>query len=175
MLMKDLVEKVNEGLTELVQPYLGKQEYGSLDILSINPNNLPSMSTTRTVMWFLMYRELTFTDGALGETANAIVASYNIHEGMFKFSRSQQNGTVKTDEPQKVVDYFRERLQSIKPKRLEVLQQHARKKKGQLESLTAAIEELRKFAKGHPEYGPTEDELQEYRVFFDSLLTRGWT
>jgi len=150
-------------LTKMIQPYLGRREYGGLRILpvslNISPGTLPNYVSERKISWVLDYERI------FG-SSSVIRASFLITEANFEYPRHPDRQEIRTEDVVDVINnYYRVRLEYIQPQRREDLMTSARLSLERGISIESAIENIEEFAQiGHP-HGPTGEEVELYRQF----------
>ena len=153
--MNDLVERVTRELDKLVQPYLGRQEYGNLRKTEVWSVPLDS-KMANVICWFLIYEDPT-------GSSCSIIAEYDKNEAKFKYA--DEDGQKITLSPQEGLDFFRRKLESIKSHRLESLRLTAVVRKEQGDTLEIALERVRLPVREKKPYAAIAEELKFYEGY----------
>lgn len=158
------VQVISDKLLEMIQPCLGKREYGNLRIMG--KGNLPNWVEDDNIKWFLIYEMI------LGSTSG-ISATFLPNEGNFRYSRHPDDIEVRTANPEEVLNHFRQKLDHIRPQRREHLMSNVKLKKGRDVPLEEAIAVMIEFAQKAQEFGPTKEELKLYEQFCHEVYSTG--
>lgn len=148
---------LTEGINTLIQPYLGKQEYGRMYIIGPEPVTMPNRVSPTSVEWMLGY-EMVFGSSSL------IHVEYDESTGEFNYMDIKGIEVI-TSNPEQALEHVRGRLENIRPERKGNLRRNAQMKKNNGVSLEQAIGDVKSVAERYPEYGPTDEEL----VFYESV------
>ncbi|MCK5107601.1 MAG: hypothetical protein KAQ83_02660 [Nanoarchaeota archaeon] len=154
--MGEKVQVVAEGIRKMIPPYLHRREYGDLRVGSDEQS--PFSKYLGRAYWKLDY-ETIFGSGS------GISASFLPNENLFRYLRHPDHKETKTEDPQIVLNYFRQRLEFIQPQRREHLIANAKLKKARGVSLEKAIANMVEFAQETQRFGPTKEELKLYEQF----------
>lgn len=159
--MNELVDRVTNGLTELIRPHISRPEYGGLSITGTNPDTLPSFNNSKVVTWHLLYDNIITTNfgSKIANSTSMISASYNTATRKFEYLPIE-GGRKETDDPEEVLRYFKERLELIRSERLEFLKNDVTNAIRNGITLEKALDRLRKFG------AHTEGELNQYEEFY---------
>lgn len=160
--MDERITRLTQGLTEMIQPYLGRQEYGDLRIVG-KKKELPNIDEEDATTWFLNY-EMIF-----GSSRGVSARFYKV-ENVFQYNQGDQK--VITGNPEQVLGFFRAVLENIKPERQKNLRSDARLQKERGIPLEIAVAKMRQFADGDAKrFGPTAEELQLYEQFCNEVYS----
>lgn len=155
--MDGKVQIVTEKLQKMIQPYLGRREYGDLCIVG-RDNKLPNWIDDYRITWFLNY------ESVFG-SSSGICVNFFSKERIFEYLRYTDNAKTRTENPKKVLNYFRQRLKYIKPQRRKHLMEKAKLQKEMGIPLEKAVANIKKFAQNTQKFGPIEKELKLYEQF----------
>lgn len=155
--MDEKVQIVTEGLREMIQPYLGRREYGDLCIVG-SKKELPNWNIGPNIGWFLNYE-------LISGSSSGISAHFLPEEGVFTYLRHPDFAKIRTENPEEVLNHFRQRFDFIQPQRREHLMKNAKLQKERNVPLEKAVAGMREFAQKAQRFGPTEDELKLYEQF----------
>ena len=161
--MNPKVERVTSGLTAMVQPYLGRREYGNPELG--NGGQLVAIFPG-SAEWILMYQ------GVLHSTSG-IAAVYDGASDTFEYrAHKDDDSKTRTRDPEDVLRHFKASLDLIKVERLEDLKKeaHLKKQKGVLPE--TAIADVRRSAEQHPKFGPTEEEVAFFAEYYRQICTQ---
>lgn len=152
--MNQKVQELTEGILNLIQPYLGKREFGNLHILG---KKFPT-DDMGSLYWDIIY-DTPF------HSADSIGVEYIKDRDLFRYLAFPSQKRTSASNVQTVLNNVRKRLENIKPQRLDYLRKNAQLEKERGLTLEMAVADMRKFAEQYPKTGPTEEELQLYEKF----------
>lgn len=161
--MDKKVQIVTEELREMIQPYLGRREYGNLCIVG-KSNELPNWIEDDRITWFLNYEKIFSSSSGIG-------ADFLLKEKIFEYMGHPNNEEIRTKNPEKVLNYFHQVLDYIQPQRRENLMANAKSQNKKGVSLEKAVAEMQEFAQGAKKFGPTEEELKLYEKFCNEVYS----
>jgi hypothetical protein len=185
----DEIIAFNEGVTQLVQPFLGRKEYGNLKGGS---GGFPNGEDDEEITWALNY-ELTPSGSTSG-----IFVHYIIDDGHFQylvgpkgrriwnagdsgenaaelyrvfFESEKEPRHRKTKDPKRALRHVEIRLGNMRAERLACLMTNAELNKKRNVPKEKAIEAMRELGETNP-WGTTEEELAIYRRFCEEVYSQ---
>jgi hypothetical protein len=155
--MDERIQEMTRRLEEMIQPYLGKGEYGNLIVMG-RTGKLPTWVEKEGIVWYLGYEIFSST--------SAIFAEFLIKEGVFQYFELQNHEEVRTESLEVALDYFKQAIANIREQRISSLKAGVEEDKRKGISLEESVAEMRRWAQKEPRFAPTEGEIQLYEKFY---------
>jgi hypothetical protein len=155
--MDERIMRMNDGLAQLVQPYLGQQEYGNL--LQAGTGEEPHKITDLSCFWFYSYNRL---------SGSAPLLAIEFSDQRHSFNSLRVPGYLQheTRDPIMALEIFGQWLNYIKVQRQSDLRRDAKDQIAVGVGLDSAVAKMTTYAATNPLFGPTEKELHYYKKFY---------